>query len=95
MSKQVLRSLSFGWKFIFLLHNIDYITHLLTDCFTIFFIMANEPSAKKMFWGEEDMEILHQIVSSMRSKSGQSMTSLLENKKTKNIWYFHEVGAIW
>ena len=46
--------------------------------------MANEPSVKKMFWSEEDMEILRQIVNSTRSKSGQSMTSLLENKKMKN-----------
>ena len=67
-----------------MLHNTDYITHLLTDCFKIFLIMANEPSVKKMFWSEEDMEILRQIVNSTRSKSGQSMTGLLENKKMKN-----------
>ena len=37
-----------------------------------------------MLCSEEDMEILHHIVSFKRSKSGQSMTTLLENKKMKN-----------
>ena len=37
-----------------------------------------------MHWSEEDVAMLQHIVNNTKTKSGQSMAALLENKKIKN-----------